>query len=637
MTGTVSAAAPATCGELIQGCIDGRDFLVTSPIDVYSTASVKLLFDAAIDVHGTAGASGAHTKAAAAVRATLAHLGLSEIGATVDIESVIPRSKGMASSSADINAAIHATAEAVGRAMTSSDMCRIAVSIEPSDGVFYQGVVMLDQIHGHLIDLLGAPPPLAFLVVDTGGEVQTLKFDRERARAHARQNEPRILEAIQLLRRGFAQGDGRPIAQAATLSARLNQSVLHKAPLEDLLAATLEAGALGINCAHTGTVLGILFDPRSHHADAIRRRVEDVVGAPQILGVHRLISGGSRIVRGSSDHLTAAQLELIERHGQPVNRIDHDGQFVLEFASCSGSGDSVRRFGYADGELKREHPTASEGQFATPSQRRPLVGECWDMRVEIARIDQPLVTYRRLAPVDDIQSAVRALPRGDFDDAFCGDGDSRVLRVRIVSVSGNLVTYARSSDGLGLPGPGARKSLPLPIFLSNFRLAPAAMQPPSGLLAGFVAQHGIRAELVFPGAEMPTVPLAASALGVASARIVKSVVLRENKKKSAAFGIAIVPGDRFVDPAKVGSALGLERLRLAPLEQVEKIVGFQVGGVPPVGHLTRLRVVVDATVGHHDIVFGGGGDAWHMLKISPAEIIRATDAVVADAVVDPTT
>ena len=28
--------APATCGELIQGAIDGQDFLVNCPIDLFS-------------------------------------------------------------------------------------------------------------------------------------------------------------------------------------------------------------------------------------------------------------------------------------------------------------------------------------------------------------------------------------------------------------------------------------------------------------------------------------------------------------------------------------------------------------------------------------------------------------------------
>lgn len=37
----VRSWAPATCGEFVQGAIDGRDFLVNAPIDLYSCATVR--------------------------------------------------------------------------------------------------------------------------------------------------------------------------------------------------------------------------------------------------------------------------------------------------------------------------------------------------------------------------------------------------------------------------------------------------------------------------------------------------------------------------------------------------------------------------------------------------------------------
>jgi Cys-tRNA(Pro) deacylase len=129
---------------------------------------------------------------------------------------------------------------------------------------------------------------------------------------------------------------------------------------------------------------------------------------------------------------------------------------------------------------------------------------------------------------------------------------------------------------------------------------------------------------------MPTVQRAADALKVAPCRIVKSLVLRETKHKPARLCVAIVPGDRSVDFDKVASVLGLTSLRLAPAEVVAREIGFEVGGVPPIGHLTCTPVVVDQAVISHDVVFGGGGDKWHMLRISPTEIIRATSALVAD-------
>ena len=42
---TTRSRAPATCGELVQGAIDGCDFLVNCPIDLYATASVATVDD----------------------------------------------------------------------------------------------------------------------------------------------------------------------------------------------------------------------------------------------------------------------------------------------------------------------------------------------------------------------------------------------------------------------------------------------------------------------------------------------------------------------------------------------------------------------------------------------------------------
>jgi Cys-tRNA(Pro) deacylase len=151
-------------------------------------------------------------------------------------------------------------------------------------------------------------------------------------------------------------------------------------------------------------------------------------------------------------------------------------------------------------------------------------------------------------------------------------------------------------------------------------------------LREFLDAHGAEAELVEPGGEMPTVPLAAAALGVEPARIVKSIVFQHKKDPTRAC-VAIVPGDARAHPAKVARAVGLTQLKLASPGTTLAATGYPVGGVPPVGHRSALPVVIDASVLGHDVVFGGGGDDRHMLRIAPAEIRRLTQAVVADITV----
>lgn len=153
-------------------------------------------------------------------------------------------------------------------------------------------------------------------------------------------------------------------------------------------------------------------------------------------------------------------------------------------------------------------------------------------------------------------------------------------------------------------------------------------------LRAYLEGHAARAELVRPGTEMPTVGLAALALGVASERIVKTIVFR-HKKDAERVSLAIAPGHGRVHPGKVARALGLSQLKLASPETALSATGYAVGGIPPVGHARVLPVVMDASVLAHAEVYGGGGDEWHMLRIAPQEILRLTGAVTADILAEP--
>jgi Cys-tRNA(Pro) deacylase len=150
-------------------------------------------------------------------------------------------------------------------------------------------------------------------------------------------------------------------------------------------------------------------------------------------------------------------------------------------------------------------------------------------------------------------------------------------------------------------------------------------------LSDFLRRHGVEATLLEPGGHMPTVDLAAAALGVEPARIVKSIVF-QHKKDRTRVCLAIVPGDARIHPSKVAKAVGLTQLKLASADATLQATGYPVGGVPPLGHRTAMPVVIDPSVLRHDMVFGGGGDERHMLRISPDEIRRFTGAVVADVI-----
>ncbi|MEA2524754.1 MAG: hypothetical protein QOF73_1981 [Thermomicrobiales bacterium] len=148
-------------------------------------------------------------------------------------------------------------------------------------------------------------------------------------------------------------------------------------------------------------------------------------------------------------------------------------------------------------------------------------------------------------------------------------------------------------------------------------------------LLAFLHERGVDAELLSPGVPMPTVPLAAAAIGVAEAQIIKSLLFRDGRGELV---LAIASGTARIDRGLLTAATGLDRPRLADPATVLAATGFPAGGVAPVGHAMPVRVVIDRRAAMLEVVYGGGGTEDVLLRISPRDIIRLTHAEVVDIV-----
>ncbi|MCE5286463.1 MAG: GHMP kinase [Pelosinus sp.] len=289
----VKVRAPGSCGELVQGTIDGQSFLITCPVDIYS--QVEICTGAKPDQNN-------EDKLNAAVIQTLKYLKIVGYYAA-KAESDLPIGKGMASSSADISACSQALALKFGKSLTADEIADIALAIEPTDGIFYPGIVMFDHIHGHLRQSLGQPPHMKILIFDVGGAVNTVVFNRRRDLASLNKNkEGEIRRAIALVTEGLKERNAKLIGQGATLSALANQAILYKPCLEKVVEIALQEGAVGVNIAHSGTVLGVLFTPDKEQIFAWC--IERILKACPTLGFVRqanLIGGGLWKQEGDCD------------------------------------------------------------------------------------------------------------------------------------------------------------------------------------------------------------------------------------------------------------------------------------------------------------------------------------------------
>ncbi len=289
--GSATARAPGVCGELVQGMMDGGYFLVTCPIDFYCRVTVTIC-------GGQSGiaAPAECPKTREAVAATLSHLGQSGLGATVTVSNPIPRSKGMGSSSADVAAAIAATASALGEPLPPETIARIAVSVEPSDGVMIPGIALFDHRKGSLAEELGPPPPMEIVALDFGGEVDTVEFNRQDHSPQWESVAGETARALELVRRGIREGSPALVGEGASTSAEAGQAVLEKPQLARVSEFARDVGAVGVCAAHSGTVLGVLIDARERRGKSTFRQAREAFPEAETVQHFRMMGGGVQLV-----------------------------------------------------------------------------------------------------------------------------------------------------------------------------------------------------------------------------------------------------------------------------------------------------------------------------------------------------
>jgi Cys-tRNA(Pro) deacylase len=128
----------------------------------------------------------------------------------------------------------------------------------------------------------------------------------------------------------------------------------------------------------------------------------------------------------------------------------------------------------------------------------------------------------------------------------------------------------------------------------------------------------------------PTADDAARAVGCKLDQIVKSLVFTCDGR----WVVVLVPGDRRADAAKVASAVGCEKAKVAGPEDVRRVTGFPAGGVAPFPLPGVEAVLIDRSLLTHEIVWFGAGSTRHMAALEPADLVRVARARPIDAVAD---
>ncbi|KUI97195.1 GHMP family kinase ATP-binding protein [Vibrio sp. MEBiC08052] len=250
-----SGQSCGTFGELLQGALpNGQGFLVTFPIRRY----VKAKFYHGEDETGLQVCPPHKTKALALAYALLSRYQL-PLSGLLEIDSDIPESKGLASSSADLVAVARAITDHHHIRISNDDLAHMMCQIEPTDAVMYGHCVAFHQNTGHLIADLGPLPKMLIVAYDEGGCVDTVAHKKTLPRIGL--TEMKQYECLlERLQHAIRQRNCHEIGRVTTMSSMLNQRFRPNPYLSLFIDLCEQYGGLGVAVAHSGTYIGILLD-----------------------------------------------------------------------------------------------------------------------------------------------------------------------------------------------------------------------------------------------------------------------------------------------------------------------------------------------------------------------------------------
>ena len=286
--GSATARAPGVCGVLAQGVLGDMPFSVTCPVDFYSRVRVDLKGDGP----GVEAPQDCE-KTVAAVRRTLAHLRRAKLRAEVHVSSPIPRGRGLGSSTADLAAAIAATALALGEELSPYDIAQIALSIEPTGGAMMPGLALFDHRAGMVRESLGAPPPMEIVALDFGGSPGSSLDDRTR---RWKAVDRRTDEALALIRQGIAEKSPALVGQGATVAAEAGGQIESRPKLEELVSFAREVGAVGVNGGLGQGVSGVLLDATQRRGKSTYIKARQAFPDAETIYHFRMLGGGVQVV-----------------------------------------------------------------------------------------------------------------------------------------------------------------------------------------------------------------------------------------------------------------------------------------------------------------------------------------------------
>ena len=143
------------------------------------------------------------------------------------------------------------------------------------------------------------------------------------------------------------------------------------------------------------------------------------------------------------------------------------------------------------------------------------------------------------------------------------------------------------------------------------------------------ARKGVTLDIHVFDASTHTAEDAAAAVGAEIGQIVKSIVFVAPAERGGLEPIlCLISGPNRVDVARLAAVTGERDIRRATAREANELTGFTIGGIPPIGHIRPMRVIMDPDLGRFQVVWAAAGTDTAVFPVPPATLRTLANAVV---------
>lgn len=112
---------------------------------------------------------------------------------------------------------------------------------------------------------------------------------------------------------------------------------------------------------------------------------------------------------------------------------------------------------------------------------------------------------------------------------------------------------------------------------------------------------------------------AAAALGIDEGRVFKTLLL-SLQGGPAPLVVGIVPVGAQLDLKALAATAGAKKATMADPAQAERVTGYVVGGISPLGQKKRLPIFIDTLATEYDTVFVSAGRRGLEIELAPRDL-----------------